>query len=151
MAATPMPTGAKATAALAFAVVGFVVANAYIPLMPDAGADRNYREISAAIGAIIGWQVMGPAVGKGYVDAAANGIKTVIVLVFYALLALGIYEMLQESVKMRYEGPLEAIVDIFARMLDRAPPLASMSVLIPMVLGGIIGGVLAENASRRWT
>jgi hypothetical protein len=151
MAGTPMPTGAKLMAALAFAVVGLVIASYYVPLMPEAAAVGPFREFSAAIGAIVGWRVMGPSVGKGYLEAAASGMKTVVVLVFFALLALGIYEMLQESVKMRYDGPMDAIVDVFARMAERAPPLITFNVLVAMVLGGIIGGMLAENASRRWT
>jgi hypothetical protein len=149
--ATPMPTGAKAMAALAFAVVGLVIASTYVPLMPEAAAVGPFREVTAVIGAIVGWRVMGNAVGKGYFEAAAQGLKTVIVLVFFALLALGIYEMLQESVRMRYDGPLDAIVDVFARMVERTPPLATLNVMLAMIAGGVIGGMLAENASRRWT
>lgn len=148
--ATQMPTGAKAVSAAAFAVVGWLIANAYVASMPIAEAVGNVREIVAVIGGIVGWRVMGSSVGKGYLESAASGLKTVIVLVVYALLAVGTYEMLQESMKMRYDGPLEAIIDIFARMLDRAPPLATANVLAAMFLGGVIGGLLAENANRRW-
>ena len=151
MAGTPMPTGAKAVAAAAFAVVGLVIAAFYVPLMPEAAAVGPLREVTALIGAIVGWRVMGPSVGKGYLESAAAGLKTVIVLVFFALLALGTYEMLKESVKMRYDGPLEAIIDIFLRMADRAPPLGTLNVMLAMLIGGVIGGMLAENASRRWT
>jgi hypothetical protein len=151
MATTPMPTAAKAMAAVAFAVVGLVIAMMYVPLMPEAAAAGPLHEFAAAIGGIVGWKVMGPAVGKGYLEAGASGLKTVIVLVFFALLTLGTYEMLGESVKMRYDGPLDAIIDIFARMGERAPPLLTFNVLMAMVAGGIIGGILSENASRRWT
>jgi hypothetical protein len=151
MAGTPMPTGAKAVAAIAFAIVGLVIAATYVPLMPEAAAVGPFREVTAAIGAIVGYRVMGPSVGKGYLEAAASGLKTVVVLVFFALLVLGIYEMLKESVKMRYDGPLEAIIDIFARMVDRAPPLGTFNVIMAMLIGGVIGGMLSENASRRWT
>lgn len=147
---TQMPTGAKAMSAVAFAVVGWLVANAYVQNMPVAEAVGRVREIAALIGAIVGWRVMGPSVGKGYLESAAAGLKTVIVLVFFSLLVVGIYEMLQESMKMRYEGPLDAIVDIFGRMLERAPTLATGGVIGAMVLGGVIGGILAENANRRW-
>ncbi len=147
---TQMPTGAKAMSAVAFAVVGWLIANAYVQNMPVVEAVGRVREIAALIGAIVGWRVMGPAVGKGYLESAAAGLKTVIVLVFFSLLVVGIYEMLQESMKMRYEGPLEAIVDIFGRMLERAPTLATSGVIGAMFLGGVIGGILAENANRRW-
>lgn len=148
--AIEMPTGAKAMAAISFAVVGWMLANAYVPAMPEAQAVGAFREFTAVLGAIIGWRVMGTSVGKGYVGAIGSGWKTVIVLVFMALLLFGIYEMLLQSVKMRYEGPIEAILDVFGRMLDRAPPLLSTGVLAVALIGGGIAGILTENANRRW-
>ena len=118
--------------------------------MPVVEAVGSVREIVALIGAIVGWKVMGPSVGKGYLESAAAGLKTMVVLVFVSLMSIGLYEMLQNSWKMRYEGPLEAMVDVFALMLDRAPTLGTFNVLVVMVVGGIIGGLLAENANRRW-
>lgn len=147
---TQMPTGAKAIAALSFAIVGWVTTNAYVPHMPDAGAAGMMREYAALIGGVVGWRVMGPAVGKGYLEAAAAGLKTVVVLVFFALLFKGLGEMLRESTRMRYDGPLEALIDVFVRMMDRAPPLATLDVMMAMVIGGIIAGMISEKASRRW-
>ncbi len=148
--ATPMPTGAKAMAAISFAVVGWLIANAYVPNMPQAQSVGRFRELTGLIGAIVGWRVMGPSVGKSYLQAIGSGWKTVIVLVFFALLLFGIYEMLQLSVKMRYDGPLEAIVDVFRRMMDRSQALMSASVVAVMVIGGGVAGILTENANRRW-
>jgi hypothetical protein len=71
-----MPTGAKLAAALSFAVVGWIAANYYVPNMPDVEVAGNVREGVAILGAIVGWRVMGPAVGKGYIEAAGSGIKT---------------------------------------------------------------------------
>jgi hypothetical protein len=150
MAGKPMPTGAKAMAALSFAVVGWVTANVYVPNMPEATRVGYMREMTAVLGAFIGWRVMGNSVGKGYLRAVGAGWKTVIVLVISALLLFGLYEMLNLSVKMRYDGPIEAILDVFQRMLDRSPPLASVPVLTAMVVGGAVAGMLTENANRRW-
>lgn len=148
--ATTMPTGAKAVAAVCFAVLGWVIVNAYVPKMPDAAAAGMIREYAALIGGIVGWKVMGPSVGKGYMESAAAGLKTVVVLVFFALLLKGLGEMIRESTKMRYDGPLEALIDVFARAIDRAPPLASLDLIVIMLAGGIVGGMLSEKASRRW-
>lgn len=151
MPATPMPTGAKAIAAISFAIVGWITANAYVPNMPEAGRAGMVREYTALLGAIIGWRVMGNAVGKGYFRAIGSGWKTMIVLIFFALLLFGIYEMLQLSVRMRYDGPQEAILDVFQRMLDRSIPLLNVPVLTSILVGGGIAGMLTENASRRWS
>jgi hypothetical protein len=148
--ATPMPTAAKAIAAISFAVVGWLLANVYVTAMPEVQTVGYFRELTAALGALIGWRVMGNSVGRGYVGAIGAGWKTVIVLIFFALLLFGIYEMLMLSVRMRYDGPFEAFVDVFKRMLDRAPPLLSTGVLAVALIGGGIAGVLSENANRRW-
>lgn len=148
--ANEMPTGAKAVAAVAFAVVGWLIANAYVPNMPEAQTVGFFRELTAVVGIFIGWRVMGPSVGKGYYSAIGSGLKTVIMLIFMSLLLFGIYEMLQQSVKMVYDGPMDAIIDVFGRMIERAPPLIAPNVLAFIVIGGAIGGIMAENASRRW-
>jgi hypothetical protein len=93
---------------------------------------------------------MGNAVGKGYLRAVGSGWKTMIVLIFFALLFFGIWEMLQLSVRMRYDGPMEAILDVFQRMLDRSIPVLTVPVLVTIAIGGGIAGILTENASRRW-
>ena len=150
MAETPMPTGAKAMAAFSFAVVAWITANTYAPNMPEANNIGYLREWTAVLGAIVGWRVMGNSVGKGYLRAIGSGWKTMIVLVFFALLLFGSYEMLLLSVKMRYEGPLEAIMDVFQRMLDRSIPILNLPVLAAILIGGGIAGIMTENASRRW-
>lgn len=147
---TPMPTGAKLMAAISFAVVGWVLANFYAVNMPDAAAAGPIREVAALVGAVTGWKVMGPSVGKGYVEAAGAGIKTSVVLAVAALFLLAMAEMLDNSVKMRYEGALDAILDVFQTMAKRSDALLSTGVFGTILLGGILGGLLTENAGRRW-
>jgi hypothetical protein len=147
---TPMPTAAKLMAAVSFAVVGWIIANAYVPNMPEAQAVGLFREGVAFLGAIIGWRVMGPSAGRGYVEAVGSGIKTVVLLVFFALLLFSIYEMLMNSVKMRYDGPMEAALDVLMTMVRRSEALLSLSVIGSMLIGGAVGGLLSENAGRRW-
>jgi hypothetical protein len=145
-----MPTGAKLMAAASFAVVGWVLANFYAVNMPDAAAAGPIREVAALVGAITGWKVMGPSVGKGYVEAAGAGIKTSIVLAVAALFLLALAEMLDNSVKMRYDGALDAFLDIFQTMAKRSGALVSLGVFGTILFGGVVGGLLTENAGRRW-
>ncbi len=148
--ATPMPTGAKLMAAVCFAVVGWVLANYYAVNMPDATAAGPIREGAAIVGALVGWSVMGNSVGKGYVEAAGAGIKTAVVLAVMALFVLAMAEMLDNSVKMRYEDAMEAVLDVFQTMAKRSHALLSMGVFGTVLFGGILGGLLTENAGRRW-
>lgn len=150
MMATTMPTGAKAMGAICFAVVAWLTANAYVPNVPEAQAVGGFAEYTGLLGGLIGWKVMGNSVGKGYLEAVGAGWKTVIVLVFFWLLCFAIYEMLQQSVRMRYDGAFEAIIDVFKRMMARSEGLLSATVIGVMVVGGAIAGMLTENANRRW-
>ncbi|MFM7335101.1 MAG: TrgA family protein [Tabrizicola sp.] len=148
--ATKMPTGAKLMAAVCFAVVGFVLASYYAMNMPDASSVGPIREGAAVVGAIIGWSVMGSSTGKGYVEAAGAGVKTAVVLVAVALFLLALREMLENSMKMRYDTALDAILDVFQTMALRAHGLLSLGVVATVLIGGIVGGLLTENAGRRW-
>ena len=147
---TPMPTGAKLMAAVSFAVVGWVLANYYAMNMPDSSSAGPIREGAALVGAFVGWKVMGPSVGGGYVEAAGAGIKTAVVLAVTALFLLSLREMIDNSVKMRYDGALDAIVDVFQTMVTRSEALLSLGVFGTILFGGIVGGLLTENAGRRW-
>lgn len=147
---TPMPTAAKGVAALAFGVVGWLMADAYIPNMPYPEQTGYFHWFVAALGVIVGWRVMGNAVGKGYLVAVGSGWKTIIVLVIFALLLFGIYEMLMQSVRMMYDTPTEAILDVFRQMAERSQPLLSVSVIAVAAIGGGLAGILTENVSRRW-
>lgn len=148
--ATKMPTGAKLMAAVSFAVVGFIMANYYAMNMPDATAAGPIREGAAVVGAVIGWMVMGPTAGKGYVEAAGSGIKTAVILAVAALFLLALREMLDSSIKMRYDTALDAILDVFQTMAQRSYGLLSLGVIGTILVGGIVAGLLTENAGRRW-
>jgi hypothetical protein len=148
--ATAMPTGAKLMAAISFAVVGWILANYFAQNLPDGTAVGPIREAAALVGAVVGWKVMGPSVGKGYVEAAGSGIKTAVVLAVVALFLLALKEMLDNSVKLRYDGAMDAILDVFQTMAKRSQAMLSLGVFGTIFLGGIIAGLLTENAGRRW-
>ena len=59
-----MPTAAKLGAAVAFAIVGWLAAMAYIPQLPESTNTTYFREITAFLGFVLGWVTLGPAVGR---------------------------------------------------------------------------------------
>ena len=148
--AVSMPTSGKAAAAICFAIVGWLMADNYVPGMPDASSDKMLRESATIIGALVGWNVMGNSVGNRYVDAMGYGWKTVIVLVVVAMFAFGLYDMFGRSTAMVYNEPLDAIVDVFVGMLKRGEALLSIDVFTAGFVGGGLAGILAEAANRRW-
>ena len=145
-----MPTAAKLAAAVLFAIVGWLTANAYVPALGEGVNAGFFREIVAVIGVFVGWLVMGPVAGAGYRAAIGSGWKTTMVLVFFALLFFGIYQMVLLSMKMRYDGPMDAVLDVFNIMLENLKKMLTTEVIGTLVIGGAVAGALTEQAGRRW-
>ena len=145
-----MPTAAKLVAALSFALVGWLAANAHIPALGAGAAYGAFREITAGIGLVVGWTVMGGVVGQGYAQAAGSGLRTSVTLVFFALLGFSTYHMILQSTKMVYDGPMDAVLGIFDYMMENGAEMATVGVLAVLGLGGMLGGMASEWACRRW-
>lgn len=145
-----MPTLSKLIAAVLFGVTGFVAAEAFKLGMPEGTQFGYFSIICAAIGAICGWRVMGNLVGKGYSAAIGTGMRTSVTLVAWALLLFSIVLMVRKAFRKRYDGPMEAITDIFGLALENVPRLATPEVLGALLIGSVVGGCAAEWARQRW-
>lgn len=145
-----MPTAAKLAAAVFFAVLGFIAAEIIKPLMPE-GTQFGYFSIACAgIGALTGWRVMGVLVGRTYRAAVESGLRTMITMVFWSVLLFGIYDMILQSMKLRYTGPVEALQAVFEISLDYLKIMIHPGLIAALLIGGALGGVVTEWASRRW-
>lgn len=146
-----MPTAAKLFAAVMFAAVGFLAAQAYVPSLPEGTQIGFLREICAMLGLVIGWFVMGRLVGKGYVEAVGFGIRTSVTVLFWAVLGFSIYEMILRSTKMMYDGPMEALLGVFDLVIYYGKMMGSPEFIGTLLIGGVLGGIAAEWAGRRWS
>lgn len=145
-----MPTASKLAAAMAFALVAFLTLNTLVPHLPE-GTQLGYaREISAAIGFAVGWLILGRATGRGYRDAVNSGLVTAVAVVFWALLSFSIYLMIRKSMRMMYDGPMEAVLGVFELMLEYGRTMLAPDVLGVLLVGGVLGGLFAEWASKQW-
>lgn len=145
-----MPTAARLIAGVIFAAVAALAAHLFIPALPEGTQVGYLREISAGLGLICGWMIMGRLTGKGYGEAMGSGIRTAISIAFWALLGFSIYVMVDKSTRMLYDGPMAALLGTFDLMLGYGKMMLTPGVLGTLLIGGIIGGVLAEWGGRRW-
>lgn len=145
-----MPTAAKLVAAICFAAIGWIAANAHIPALGENAAYGFFREITAVIGALVGWLVMGNLVGQNYAEAAGSGLRTSVTLVFFALLAFSTQGMLKNATKNIYDGPMDAVLAIFQIMMENGRDMLTVGVLTVLIGGGMLGGVVTEWANRKW-
>ena len=146
-----MPTASKLVAAVAYALLGFLAALTFVKYLPDGTPLGYFREITAAIGFIVGWMVMGKLTRKGYREAINSGLVTAMLLVFWALLAFSLYFMLRKSMRMMYDGPMEAVLGVFQLMFDYGKMLLVPDMLGVILMGGIVAGLVCEWAGKRWS
>lgn len=146
-----MPTASKLVAAVAYALLGFIAAQTFIKYLPEGTPLGYFREITAAIGFIVGWLVMGKLTRKGYREAINSGLVTALILVFWAVLAFSLYFMLRKSMRMMYDGPMEAVLGVFQLMFDYGKMLVAPDMLGVILIGGILAGAVTEWAGKRWS
>ena len=145
-----MPTGAKLSAAVAFAIVGWLAALTYIPQLPQGTSTGYFPEIMAGLGFVLGWLTLGPHMGRGYSEALSLGLRTSLLVVFWGLLGFSIYFMVLRSTKMIYDNAGAAVLDVPMLMLQYGKLMGSVNLIAILAVGGALGGIAAEFVSRRW-
>jgi hypothetical protein len=147
-----MPTAAKLAAAIAFALIGLLIAEFYLRALPEGAVMPWIRLVTVLVGIICGWRILGPLAGRrqGRVDAMGTGIRVALTIVFWVLVIYAIREMLNRSTKGIYKSPLDALLGGFELWLKFAQPLLAPEVIASILLGGIIGGAVAHWAGQRW-
>ena len=147
-----MPTAAKLFSAFAFAAVAYLAAHLYALGLPDGRPAGYLREVSALVGLFCGWWIMGPMAtkGRGRIEAMGTGVRTSFTIALMVLFIFATSDMLGRSVKGRYDTPMDAVLGIFELMLLLAPPLFTADILGVLLLGGLIGGAIAQWAGRTW-
>ena len=145
-----MPTAAKLVAAVIFALLAAYGAAIYIPLLPEGTQTGWLIPGCAGLGLVSGWLVMGPNVGRPYAEAMATGFRTIVTAVFFAALLFAIYVMITRSMHMLYKGPMEALLAVFAIMLEYGRLMFDTTFIGVLAVGGMIGGIVSEFVGRRW-
>jgi hypothetical protein len=151
-----MPTAARLGAALAFAALGCFglsgsrsVQDRHAPahrpglFQPDQRGDRPFVRLGDH-------RIMGDLLGRGYQAAMGFGLRTMGQAVLLVVMVFSIYEAALRSAKLHCNGPMEAVLGMFQFALDHLGKMATASVIGTMLHGGILGGVAAERAIRRW-
>jgi hypothetical protein len=146
-----MPTASKLAAALAFALIAFLAANAFAGHMPPGSDPGRLREVAAITGAFVGWFTIGRhGAGRAVTDQAGAGLRTALVTAFWVLLGFSIYLMIRKSMRMMYDGPLEAVLGIFDVMIEQGKQMGQVDILAILGIGGALGGIFTGWAGRRW-
>ena len=145
-----MPTAAKLVVALVFAIAGHLTAGGVRENLPEGMPANQLWLWPIVIPIICAWRILGNGVGKGMVNSINVGSYAMVAAVFFTTLVFAVAEMIKLSTRLRYDGPMDAIVNMFGIAVDYGTLLLTPGCLIPIVCGALLGGVLGELAFRRW-
>lgn len=145
-----MLTAPRLVAALLLGIVGFLGSELIKPLMPEGTQFGLFSFVNMGLGALSGWVVVGSRIGRGMVPAINNGLTGAAALIFWGLFLQAGNEMLRLSLRRRYDGPVEALTDLFRVGLEYGLTMATVPVLGTLFVGGVVAAVLAEISAKYW-
>lgn len=146
-----MPTASKLVAALLFGALAFFVSDLVKPLLEEGTQVGLFSLVNTLVGVLMGWRISGARVGYSMQASLGYGITTVAATVFWCLFIWAGYLMVESSMRLRYDGPMEALQDMGAMMIEFAQTMATPTVIGSLVIGGLFFGWLTEQVSRRYT
>lgn len=145
-----MPTAGRLAGAVIYALFGWYVAGIAVPFFPEANAPDYWLAASAVLGMIIGWRICGSRSGRGYHPAIGIGLTCSFAQSFWLLFILGCNQMITDALRMRYDGPMEAVVDIFDEMLTYANYFYDFGLIATLLIGGVVCAWITEYFGQRY-
>jgi hypothetical protein len=146
-----MPTGGKLIGAMIFAALAYFLTDLVKPLLPEGSRLGWFAPLNGLIGFIMGWTILGRRAGKSYRHAFGYGFTTLAATAFWCLFCWAGYEMLGRSMKLYYDGPVEALQEMAQLFVGYAKIAAVQDVVLPAVVGTVFVSWFTEFFARRWS
>ncbi|MEO1238270.1 MAG: TrgA family protein [Pseudomonadota bacterium] len=145
-----MPTGAKIIAALSFAALCWLVSGLIPPLLPEGTPTPYLQPVNAFVGFVMGWRILGGNAGRGIVQSIGHASTATVASIFWCLLIWSGELMLTRSMRLLYNGPIEALQDMAVEAIEYIKLIATPEILIALLVGTFVTAFLTEGAAKRW-
>lgn len=144
-----MLTAGRLAAAIFFGAVGWYFSQEATPFFEDGQIPSYWLQTCVAIGVVCAWMLNGKKAGVGYSGGVGQGLTTIVAFAFWVLFTVSFFDMIAKSMRNRYDGPVEAVVDVFALMGEYVLDFASIQLGLILLVGGIAGGLFTEFVAKR--
>jgi hypothetical protein len=145
-----MPTAGRLAGAIVFGLFGWYLGGISIPFFPQANAPTYWIPASAFIGLVIGWKTCGSRAGAGYNPAMGIGLTCGFTFAATMLFLVSFNQMITNAMRMRYDGPMEAVTSIFSLMLEFAEYFYDFTLIATILIGGVICAWITEFFGQRF-
>lgn len=145
-----MPTAGRLAGAIIFALFGWYMAGISIPFFPNEIAPDFWIPTAAFISFFLGWRICGTRAGRGYNPAIGIGLTTSAAMAFCLIFALAFVRMIDNAMRLRYNGPMDAVVNIFVEMLEHGKYFGDVTLIVTLLAGGVICAWITEFFGKRY-
>lgn len=146
-----MPTMGRLIGAILFGVLAWYTSTLIAPLFPEGTNLGLFQEVNTVFGLIAGWTVAGPRAGTGFTASFSYGLTALVAMVVMALFFNSSVVMIERSLRKRYDGPGEAVTDVFALFIEHGQMMLTPEILGTLVVGGLVGGLVTEFFGSRFS
>ena len=148
-----MPTGGRLIGALFFCMLAYFISDLIKPLLVESHGFKLgwFSPVNAVVGLVMGWQVIGKTAGKTYWNSFGMGLTTLAATVFWCLVIWAAREMIDRSMRMSYDGAVEALQDMTQIFAEYAVLIADEPIIIAAFFGALFCGWVTEFFARRWS
>ncbi len=146
-----MPTAARLVGGLYFAGLAFIVSSIVIPYLQSGLHGPYFGPVNSAIGFLCGWRIMGPRAGGSLINVLATGLTTAVSTYVVALFVHSGVTMVRLALRRRYDGAVEALIGLIEEAWEYNTMVLAQDVVMTLLAGGMLGGLFARAAARRWS
>ena len=145
-----MPTIPKLFGALGLALTGFATVTQLAPHLNAETKTGGLLLVASSFGMLLGWRVIGPEAHGALSRLISIGFRGAFYLGIWTLLFLGSVQMLFKALRMRYDGPMEALGDVLSQGIAVGYMVLQLDVVAVLFIGGALTAILTAWAGRRW-
>ena len=145
-----MLTAGRLIGAGCFAILGACIAYTTSPLFEEGQQPSFWYALCIFAGAWAGWVVVGGRSGNGYASSVGVSLTGVVAQSFWILFILSGYEMIGKSMRRSYDGPIEAVVNVFEILGLYLLRFATVDLITLLVVGALAAGLFTEFFARRY-
>ena len=144
-----MLTATRLISAIGFGAVGYVIFMIIVAVLNEDKIPSFLMPVCVGAGLWMGWLICGKNT-HGVKSGIGNGYTAVVAQCVLIVFAISFEVVLERSMRLRYDGPGEALVDMFAQMFENIMKFATPEMGIVVACGGFIVGGIAGLVARRF-
>ncbi len=146
-----MPTATKLVGGIALGITAMIAAYFFMQDQQDYRIGYRFVVGNFPVGFFVGWYSLGKDPGTGNIPAIANGIRSLVLLVIASSLVFSLFFIFGNLKRYNFRDPSDLPLQWIKTSFEYVVLAMTKEVAIALLIGGVISGIAAYQAGRRWS